>query len=118
MRQGWRPRRHVDLLPLRVCVILKQRLTVLPAGQRADAPGRGLGHALQTLGRGVAEDGALHVAGLDLGPRDPDLAIRVDDGLRDVERVVTVLAETQDYDYLVLGRAVADAVHLDRREDE
>jgi len=31
---------------------------------------------------------------------------------------VPVLAEAQDHDHLVLGRAAADAVHLGRGEDE
>lgn len=115
VRRQRRPPGRVNILPLRGRVILEQRLTVLPAREAADALAQlGVGDVDETVPRGVAEDGALHVCGFQLAAGRQQLAVGVDDGLRDVHRVVVVLGETQRHDDAVLRRARLDRPHLIR----
>lgn len=92
---------------------------MLPAGERTD-PLADLGghHVQQTIPRGIAEDGALHVGGLELAAGHKQLAVGVDDGLRNVDRVVVVFGKAQGDNDAVLGRARLDPPHLVRVHGE
>lgn len=106
-----RPHGDVDGLALRYAVVLEQRLRVLPARQHADldrAEPRAeihLGDVGQVVAGAVAEDRPLHVRRLDLAPVQHELALRRDDGLRDVEAVRgAALREPERYgDRVLLG---------------
>lgn len=107
-----RPRRDVEHFTLRDCVVLKQRLHVLPARQLAHIAHRGRHDVVQAVPRAVAKDRALHVRRHELAPAHGDLAGVADDALRDVQRVVVVFGEAQRDGDLVLARAGLDRFHL------
>lgn len=119
MRRQGRPRRDVDLLALRRGVVLQQRLGMFPAGETSDALARlGRHHIEQAVAAAVAKHGALDVRGLQLAAVHQQRPVRVDDRLRDVQRVVVVLGKAQHNDDAVLPRARLDGPHLVRVDGE
>lgn len=114
MSKQRRPRRHVNLLSLGISMVFEQRLRVFPARQSTDSADGSVCHGVETLSRRVSKDSSLHVRSLDLASRGENLATRVDDRLRDIERVMAIFGESQNDDDLVLGRAVLNPPHLRR----
>jgi len=112
-----RPGGDVHLLVLRVHRILRQRLQVLPAAQRADAPERGVVDG-QVAAVALAEHGALDVRRLELAPVRNRCAIGVDDPLPHVEAAAALLAVAHhDHDPVVPRRA-CEPVGLGRAVDQ
>ena len=100
-------------------MILDQGLGVLPAGQRPNplSNPRG-GHVHQAVPRGISIDGALHMRGFELATLHEQFAVRVDEGLRDVDGIVVVLGEAQRNNHPVLRGTVLDRAHLLRVNNE
>jgi hypothetical protein len=110
-----RPARNVDLLLLRRGVVLQQRLAMFPAREAADALAElRLNHVDQIVAASVAEDCALHVRGLQLPAVHQELAVGVDHGLGDVERVVVVFREAERDDHVVLLGTSLNGAHFGR----
>lgn len=93
-------------------MVFEQRLRVFPARQSTDSADGSVCHGVETLRRRISEYGPLHVRSLDLASSGEDLASRVDDSLRDIERVMAIFGESQNDDNLVLGRTVLNPPHL------
>ena len=94
MRTQGRPPRNVNVLPLRGGMILQQGLTMLPARQTTHPlPDLRAHHIHETIATGVSKDRALHMRRLQLSTMHQQLAVGVDDSLRDVDTVVVVLSE-------------------------
>ncbi|EWS53747.1 hypothetical protein X551_03450 [Methylibium sp. T29] len=111
------PGGDVHLLVLRVHRVLRQRLQMLPAAQRADASERGVVHA-EVAAVALAEHGALHVRGLELAAPRHRAALGVDDPLAHVEAAAGLLAVAHhDHDGVVAGR-LGDAIGLRRAVDQ
>ncbi len=90
----------VDLLVLRHQRVAGERVVVLPAGQRADAPHRSV-HHLQPGAVALAPDHPLMEGRRDLAALQPQRAVGVEDQLRVVERAMVALVDAEHDDEVV-----------------
>lgn len=109
-----RPSGNVNLLALRICVVLQQRLDVLPARESADATDIRIRDTTQTIPGGVTKDSAFHVRGLELLSGHEGLPVGVDGRLRDVQTIVDILGEAEHNNDFVCSSGGLDLSHLRR----
>lgn len=69
-------------------MVFEQSLRVFPARQSTDSANGSVCHGVETLRRRVSEYGPLRVRSLDIVSSGENLASRVDDSLRDIERMM------------------------------
>lgn len=112
MVMHWRPRSHMEQLPLTIRVILQQRINMLPARQRAYSPKAFISHIQQRVASAITKNGTLHMRRLKLAALYLDLSILGYDTLGNVERSVIILRESQDDVDFVLGGTFANLLHF------
>ncbi len=94
----------VDLFVLRHQGVARERIVVLPAGERPDAPDRGLDHR-EARAVALPPDHALMERGCDLAALEHEPAVGVEHQLRVVERSVVALIDAEhDHDAVAFGR--------------
>ena len=115
--QRARKLRGMDFLVLRHQGVAGERVVMLPAGQRADAPGRGI-HHLQPGAIALAPDHALMEGRRELAALQLERAVGIENQLGVVERAVVALIDAQHDDHAVPPRRRGDRLrHRARHRD-
>lgn len=92
--------------------IFQQWLDVFPAGKGPNAREGELHHTIEAFSRRVSKYGSFHVSRLHLPPVRFDFPVAAYNDLRDIDRIIIVLGETQRHGNRVALGTRLNLIHL------